>query len=304
MIVPKNRCGNTTEGESDKMKKRTVTLLISLALSLSLFGCGGSGRDTKQEEPQQEANADVEQEETKEEEKIEYEEFEYFYVAEIYDSDKVIPCNLDNLDIEGIYCGDWKLTNSIDLYSRREGGVAKVGYTKENIPINVFASNKESEWIQLLFNKEEQPNTYLIIKVEDFLANSDYDESKSNYAKTEEPIAEKQITEEDRIYNEVMELFDEDKTYTVEEFYYLMQDAAEIIGVDFSSDVAQESSPETWTINLTGNKLKGTYESLITYMLFGPDGIHKMDFYFGLTEQNPDTSGDFDIYIFLRYHKD
>lgn len=285
------------------MKKRTVTLLLSLALSLSLFGCGGSGRDTKQEEPQQEASAEVEQEESNEEDNIEYEEFEYFYVAEIYDSDKVIPCNLDNLDIEGIYCGDWELTNSIDLYSRREGGVTKVGYTKENIPINVFASDSSSEWIQLHFD-EEQPNTYLIIKVEDFLANSDYDESKSNYAITEEQMVEKTVTEEDRIYNEVIELFDEDKTYTIEEFYDLMQDASEIIGVDFSSDVAQGIRPETWTINLDGSKLKGTYESLITYMLWGPDGIHKMDFYFGLTEQNLDTSGDFDIYIFLRYHKD
>lgn len=286
------------------MKKRTVTLLLSLALSLSLFGCGGSGRDINQEEPQQEANAEVEQEETNEEDNIEYEEFEYFYVAEIYDSDKVIPCNLDNLDIEGIYCGDWELTNSIDLYSRREGGVTKVGYTKENIPINVFASDSSSEWIQLHFD-EEQPNTYLIIKVEDFLANSDYDESKSNYAITEEQMAEKTVTEEGRIYHEVIDLFDEDKTYTIEEFYDLLKDAAEISGVEFSDDVAKNNTPAKWTINLAdGNKLKETYESLVTYMISGPDGVHKMDLYFGLTEENPDTSGDFDIYVFLRYHQD
>lgn len=222
------------------MKKRVIGLLLSFVLIFGLIGCGKSA-EQKQEtnaEGEQEETQETEQEETKED-SIEYDEFEYFYAADIYDSDKVISCNLDDLSNNEIYCGNWTLTNSIDLYSRREGGVTKVGYTKENIPINVYAADEE--WIQLLFENEEQPFTFMFIKVEDFLANSDYDESKANNAITEEtPVMSEEYIEQDKMYNEAIALFDENKTYTIDEYIEVITKILEELGKKSNAEVASD----------------------------------------------------------------
>lgn len=226
------------------MKKRIVGLLLSFVLSfvltIGLVGCGNSA-EQKQEtnaEGEQEETQETEQEETKED-SIEYDEFEYFYAADIYDSDKVISCNLDDLSNNEVFCGDWTLTNSIDLYLRREGGVIKVGYTKENIPINAYAA--DSEWIQLLFENEEQPFTFMFIKVEDFLTNSDYDESKANNAITEEtPVMSEEYIEQDKMYNEAIALFDENKTYTIDEYIEVITKMLEVLGKKSNAEVASD----------------------------------------------------------------
>ncbi len=223
------------------MKKRVIGLLLSLVFAFGLVGCGNSA-EQKQEtnaEGEQEETQETEQEETKEEDSIEYDEFEYFYAADIYDSDKVISCNLDDLSNNEVFCGDWTLTNSIDLYLRREGGVIKVGYTKENIPINAYAA--DSEWIQLLFENEEQPFTFMFIKVEDFLTNSDYDESKANNAITEEtPVMSEEYIEQDKMYNEAIALFDENKTYTIDEYIEVITKMLEVLGKKSNAEVASD----------------------------------------------------------------
>lgn len=273
------------------MKKRVIGLLLSLVLSIGLIGCGKSA------EQEQETNSEGEQEETQED-SIEYDEFEYFYASEVYDSDKVISCNLDNLSNNEIYCGDWTLTNSIDLYSRREGGVVKVGYTKENIPVNVYAA--DSEWIQLLFENEEQPYTFMFIKVEDFLANSDYDESKANYVITEEPVAE--TTDP---YEEILSKvgYDKNKEYTIDEYSEVLTNIFKELGKEYNLELAGMSPFDSYdgfhietSFGIT-EYTEETTKSLINYIEYGRDGWGGITEFCVVKAQNNEGEEGLNIFV-------
>lgn len=119
---------------------------------------------------------------------------------------------------------------------------------------------------------------------------------------TETSEIDEEYAEQKRLHEESMNLFDESKTYTIQEFCYLLQDAAEIIGVEFSADVAKDNTPTSKTMNLEGEKLKETYDDFVWHMIGGPAGNEKMDLYFGLSDT--DTTGDFEIYVFTRIHQE
>ena len=283
------------------MKKRTAVLVLAMGLALAVAGCGNSA-EPKQEESQ--ITQDEEQtvtQETEQETEVNQEE------VQIQNENGPIETDMFKILREGspgsgeiVSISDdiaWEICNvehtmTGDTWIYTDEG-EKIGILKENITITFTEEDSNGTWYRFKNPESQIDSEYLLV-----------DKKTIEYQQGEEE-KQAQYAEEDRIYNEVMALFDEDKTYTIEEFYNMLQDAAEISGVEFSGDVAQNNTPEAWTINLAdGNKLKETYESLITYMIWGPDGIHKMDMYFGLVEQNPDTSGDFEIYVFLRYHQE
>ena len=283
------------------MKKRTAVLVLAMGLALSFAGCGNSG-EPKQEESQ--ITQDEEQavtQETEQETEVNQEE------VQIQNENGPIETDMFKILREGspdsgeiVSISDdiaWEICNvehtmTGDTWIYTDEG-EKIGLLKENVTITFTEEDSNGTWYRFKNPESQIDSEYLLV-----------DKKTIEYQQGEEE-RQTQHAEEDRIYNEVMALFDEDKTYTIEEFYNMMQDAAEISGVEFSNDVAQNNTPAVWTINLAdGNKLKETYESLVAYMIWGPDGIHKMDMYFGLTEQNPDTSGDFEIYVFLRYHQE
>lgn len=161
------------------MKK---VLVISILASFAIVACG-SAEATNADVPQAQEQTQVqeqvqqtqEQEETQKEER-QYDEYEYFFSTDELDLDN--PDSEYNNDStmapDGKYCGHFELKDSINLYASKNGKAYEVGYTKPNIPVYCF--NSDDEWIRLKFENEESPNDFKLIKVSDFLANSNYNE--------------------------------------------------------------------------------------------------------------------------------
>lgn len=236
------------------MKKRAVGLLSVATLAFCLFGCGNAA-EPKQEEVQedvQEVQQETKQEEvktdagTEQEETVtteqkddrEFSEYEYFFSTDKLDLDNTIPCDLSDMSPNGEYCGNWELSNSINMYAERDGKACVIGYTKENIPVNVF--NSCDEWITLYFENETSPNDYKLIKVEDFLASSNYSTQPTSEEETETEV--EQETEEMSPQDEIFEKagYDKNKTYTEEEYIKVLTKIFEEMGKTYNEDVVKE----------------------------------------------------------------
>lgn len=231
------------------MKKRTA-IILTMALSLSLFGCGNAA-EPKQEEVQedvQEVQQETKQEEVKtdagteqeaeQKDDREFSEYEYFFSTDKLDLDNTIPCDLSDMSPNGEYCGNWELSNSIDMYAERDGKACIIGYTKENIPVNVF--NSCDEWIMLHFENEASPNDFRLIKVEDFLASSNYSTQPTSEEEPETEVEEQQeeMSPQDEILAKAG--YDKDKTYTSDEYIKVLTKIFEEMGKTYNSDVEQD----------------------------------------------------------------
>lgn len=159
------------------MKKKVVTLLLSLTLVLGVMGCGGAeatNTDVPQkqaQEVQQTQGQEIKQE-AQAEEKKEYVEYEYFFALDAPDLKQLSTTayNNETMSPNGEYCGEFKLKDTVNLYTTYQNQSYYRGYTKPNIPITCF--NSDNDWIRLRFYAEDgTPNDNYLITVEDFLEN-------------------------------------------------------------------------------------------------------------------------------------
>lgn len=181
-------------------------------------------------------------------------------------------------------------TTTGDTYVYSDTGL-KVGFLKKNVTITLTEKDADEKWGRWyrFENPESQIDSeYLLV-----------DKKTIEYQQGAE-----EREEQNRKYEEAIALFDENKTYTYDDFCALMQDAATIMGVEFSDDVANHYSYEkAYLLDLSSKELKDKYEELVNYMFFGLTGYDKMDMYFKLGA-NADTSGEFEITVLLRPHKE
>lgn len=276
------------------MKKRIVGLLLSFVLTFSLFGCGNNA-DQKQEEPQEE----TEQEEAQQEEIQEDIETENFlFLKEVGKVEYLL----------GEF--EWE-ESTIEFTTQYETDVydmegRKVGYIKSNVPVTITEHGINSGWYRFKNPENGTDYEYLCVLRDDVEAQVQ-NETENLEEQAETPILSDEYIEEQKMYDEAMSLIDENKTYTIEEFHQLMKDICEKIGTEYDSNLVSNSEgmPGERTLNLKGKKLKQFFEEeqFIWWLMMGPTGSNKMDVYFYI-EDGIDTSEDFEVLVFSRYHKE
>lgn len=276
------------------MKKRIVGLLLSFVLTFSLFGCGNNA-DQKQEEPQEE----TEQEEAQQEEIQEDIETENFlFLKEVGKVEYLL----------GEF--EWE-ESTIEFTTQYETDVydmegRKVGYIKSNVPVTITEHGINSGWYRFKNPENGTDYEYLCVLRDDVEAQVQ-NETENLEEQAETPILSDEYIEEQKMYDEAMSLIDENKTYTIEEFHQLMKDICEKIGTEYDSNLVSNSEgmPGERTLNLKGKKLKQFFEEeqFIWWLMMGPTGSNKMDVYIYI-EDEIDTSEDFEVLVFSRYHKE
>ena len=276
------------------MKKRIVGLLLSFVLTFSLFGCG-TNADQKQEEPQEE----TEQEEAQQEEIQEDIETENFlFLKEVGKVEYLL----------GEF--EWE-ESTIEFTTQYETDVydmegRKVGYIKSNVPVTITEHGINSGWYRFKNPENGTDYEYLCVLRDDVEAQVQ-NETENLEEQAETPILSDEYIEEQKMYDEAMSLIDENKTYTIEEFHQLMKDICEKIGTEYDSNLVSNSEgmPGERTLNLKGKKLKQFFEEeqFIWWLMMGPTGSNKMDVYIYI-EDGIDTSEDFEVLVFSRYHKE
>ncbi len=276
------------------MKKRIVGLLLSFVLTFSLFGCGNNA-DQKQEEPQEE----TEQEEAQQEEIQEDIETENFlFLKEVGKVEYLL----------GEF--EWE-ESTIEFTTQYETDVydmegRKVGYIKSNVPVTITEHGINSGWYRFKNPENGTDYEYLCVLRDDVEAQVQ-NETENLEEQAETPILSDEYIEEQKMYDEAMSLIDENKTYTIEEFHQLMKDICEKIGTEYDSNLVSNSEgmPGERTLNLKGKKLKQFFEEeqFIWWLMMGPTGSNKMDVYIYI-EDGIDTSEDFEVLVFSRYHKE
>lgn len=276
------------------MKKRIVGLLLSFVLTISLFGCGNNA-DQKQEEPQEE----TEQEEAQQEEIQEDIETENFlFLKEVGKVEYLL----------GEF--EWE-ESTIEFTTQYETDVydmegRKVGYIKSNVPVTITEHGINSGWYRFKNPENGTDYEYLCVLRDDVEAQVQ-NETENLEEQAETPILSDEYIEEQKMYDEAMSLIDENKTYTIEEFHQLMKDICEKIGTEYDSNLVSNSEgmPGERTLNLKGKKLKQFFEEeqFIWWLMMGPTGSNKMDVYIYI-EDGIDTSEDFEVLVFSRYHKE
>ena len=276
------------------MKKRIVGLLLSFVLTFSLFGCGNNA-DQKQEEPQEE----TEQEEAQQEEIQEDIETENFlFLKEVGKVEYLL----------GEF--EWE-ESTIEFTTQYETDVydmegRKVGYIKSNVPVTITEHGINSGWYRFKNPENGTDYEYLCVLRDDVEAQVQ-NETENLEEQAETPILSDEYIEEQKMYDEAMSLIDENKTYTIEEFHQLMKDICEKIGTEYDSNLVSNSEgmPGERTLNLKGKKLKQFFEEeqVIWWLMMGPTGSNKMDVYIYI-EDGIDTSEDFEVLVFSRYHKE
>lgn len=277
-----------------EMKKRIVGLLLSFVLTFSLFGCGNNA-DQKQEEPQEE----TEQEEAQQEEIQEDIETENFlFLKEVGKVEYLL----------GEF--EWE-ESTIEFTTQYETDVydmegRKVGYIKSNVPVTITEHGINSGWYRFKNPENGTDYEYLCVLRDDVEAQVQ-NETENLEEQAETPILSDEYIEEQKMYDEAMSLIDENKTYTIEEFHQLMKDICEKIGTEYDSNLVSNSEgmPGERTLNLKGKKLKQFFEEeqFIWWLMMGPTGSNKMDVYIYI-EDGIDTSEDFEVLVFSRYHKE
>ena len=276
------------------MKKRIVGLLLSFVLTFSLFGCGNNA-DQKQEEPQEE----TEQEEAQQEEIQEDIETENFlFLKEVGKVEYLL----------GEF--EWE-ESTIEFTTQYETDVydmegRKVGYIKSNVPVTITEHGINSGWYRFKNPENGTDYEYLCVLRDDVEAQVQ-NETENLEEQAETPILSDEYIEEQKMYDEAMSLIDENKTYTIEEFHQLMKDICEKIGTEYDSNLVSNSEgmPGERSLNLKGKKLKQFFEEeqFICWLMMGPTGSNKMDVYIYI-EDEIDTSEDFEVLVFSRYHKE
>ncbi len=276
------------------MKKRIVGLLLSFVLTFSLFGCRNNA-DQKQEEPQEE----TEQEEAQQEEIQEDIETENFlFLKEVGKVEYLL----------GEF--EWE-ESTIEFTTQYETDVydmegRKVGYIKSNVPVTITEHGINSGWYRFKNPENGTDYEYLCVLRDDVEAQVQ-NETENLEEQAETPILSDEYIEEQKMYDEAMSLIDENKTYTIEEFHQLMKDICEKIGTEYDSNLVSNSEgmPGERTLNLKGKKLKQFFEEeqFIWWLMMGPTGSNKMDVYIYI-EDGIDTSEDFEVLVFSRYHKE
>lgn len=276
------------------MKKRTAVLVLAIVLSFSLFGCGNNA-DQKQEEPQEE----TEQEEAQQEEIQEDIETENFlFLKEVGKVEYLL----------GEF--EWE-ESTIEFTTQYETDVydmegRKVGYIKSNVPVTITEHGINSGWYRFKNPENGTDYEYLCVLRDDVEAQVQ-NETENLEEQAETPILSDEYIEEQKMYDEAMSLIDENKTYTIEEFHQLMKDICEKIGTEYDSNLVSNSEgmPGERTLNLKGKKLKQFFEEeqFIWWLMMGPTGSNKMDVYIYI-EDGIDTSEDFEVLVFSRYHKE
>lgn len=161
--------------------------------------------------------------------------------------------------------------------------------------VTVTFTEENEEWYRFKNTESNIDSEYLLVAKSSIESQNQYLEEQEEY------------TEQQKMYDEAMSLIDENKTYTVEEFHQLMKDICEIIGTEYDSNLVSnpEGMPGERTLNLKGKKLKQFFEEeqFIWWLMMGPTGSNKMDVYIYI-EDGIDTSGDFKVLVFPRYHKE
>lgn len=276
------------------MKKRTAVLVLAIVLSFSLFGYGNNA-DQKQEEPQEE----TEQEEAQQEEIQEDIETENFlFLKEVGKVEYLL----------GEF--EWE-ESTIEFTTQYETDVydmegRKVGYIKSNVPVTITEHGINSGWYRFKNPENGTDYEYLCVLRDDVEAQVQ-NETENLEEQAETPILSDEYIEEQKMYDEAMSLIDENKTYTVEEFHQLMKDICEIVGTEYDSNIMEnpQGMPGERTLNLKGKKLKQFFEEeqFIWWLMMGPTGSNKMDVYIYI-EDGIDTSEDFEVLVFSRYHKE
>lgn len=189
------------------MKKKVAIILVTGLVIASLAGCGTQADATNQSpesssvvesEAGTESEAEGNTEDTAEtgtdesmstevvgdntgepsrsagaEDGVTYTEHEYFYIASELD----MSTKEDAVDINALDLNEKTITlsESIPLYELRDF-VAVAGYTKPNVTVKSFRS--DDEWIQLVFEGEEQYQ-FMLVKTEDVYGTADsIDEQK------------------------------------------------------------------------------------------------------------------------------
>ena len=278
------------------MKKRTAVLVLAIVLSFSLFGCGNNA-DQKQEEPQEE----TEQEEAQQEEIQEDIETENFlFLKEVGKVEYLL----------GEF--EWE-ESTIEFTTQYETDVydmegRKVGYIKSDVPVTITEHGINSGWYRFKNPENGTDYEYLCVRRDDVDSQVQNETETQNLEEqAETPILSDEYIEEQKMYDEAMSLIDENKTYTIEEFHQLMKDICEKIGTEYDSNLVSNSEgmPGERTLNLKGKKLKQFFEEeqFIWWLMMGPTGSNKMDVYIYI-EDGIDTSEDFEVLVFSRYHKE
>lgn len=161
--------------------------------------------------------------------------------------------------------------------------------------VTVTFTEENEEWYRFKNTESNIDSEYLLVAKSSIESQNQYLEEQEEY------------TEQQEMYDEAMSLIDENKTYTIEEFHQLMKDICEIIGTEYDSNLVSNSEgmPGERTLNLKGKKLKQFFEEeqFIWWLMMGPTGSNKMDVYFYI-EDGIDTSEDFEVLVFSRYHKE
>ena len=161
--------------------------------------------------------------------------------------------------------------------------------------VTVTFTEENEEWYRFKNTESNIDSEYLLVAKSSIESQNQYLEEQEEY------------TEQQEMYDETMSLIDENKTYTIEEFHQLMKDICEIIGTEYDSNLVSNSEgmPGERTLNLKGKKLKQFFEEeqFIWWLMMGPTGSNKMDVYFYI-EDGIDTSEDFEVLVFSRYHKE
>ena len=181
----------------------------------------------------------------------------------------------------------------------------KVGYIKSNVPVTITEHGINSGWYRFKNPENGTDYEYLCVLRDDVEAQVQ-NETENLEEQAETPILSDEYIEEQKMYDEAMSLIDENKTYTIEEFHQLMKDICEKIGTEYDSNLVSNSEgmPGERTLNLKGKKLKQFFEEeqFIWWLMMGPTGSNKMDVYIYI-EDGIDTSEDFEVLVFSRYHK-
>ena len=278
------------------MKKRTAVLVLAIVLSFSLFGCGNNA-DQKQEEPQEE----TEQEEAQQEEIQEDIETENFlFLKEVGKVEYLL----------GEF--EWE-ESTIEFTTQYETDVydmegRKVGYIKSNVPVTITEHGINSGWYRFKNPENGTDYEYLCVRRDDVDSQVQNETETQNLEEqAETPILSDEYIEEQRMFDEAMDLIDENKTYTIEEFHALFKDICEKFGTIYDVEVKEQfiGTPAKFTLNLNGKELKNIIndQQFFWYILYGPTGSNPVDIYFGIDE-NLDTSRDFEATLFIRFHKE
>lgn len=276
------------------MKKRAAILVLTAALSLSVVGCGSSA-EPKQEETQtaqKESDVEIEQEEPK----SDIDAGDFVFYAEIGEAKYIIrESNFIPTD-EEIQFTTIRDTDIWNIDGKN------VGYIKAGTTISINEHGEDIAFYRIKNPIENTDYEYLFINVEDYVSQKPEEEQQ-----VETPVLSEEYIEEQRMFDEAMDLIDENKTYTIEEFHALFKDICEKFGTIYDVEVKEQftGTPAKFTLNLNGKELKNIIndQQFFWYILYGPTGSNPVDIYFGIDE-NLETSGDFEATLFIRFHKE